>query len=453
MCGVLGTQETSVASAIDSMLKAMWRRGSSTRSFTTRAGKGHYVGIGMCDHPSQPSTGFQFHGDLVVAVDGFFYDPLKLVKAALWKGQPRSLSELVTLPGAFSFVAVAGEQLYAGREPVGQKPLYYGEGPNGVLVVASLRSALAAVGMKSPEAVPPGFVLAISKRRFTQFGDEHRLEGSGTSITSEEEAVSRLGELFHEAVSKGVPPDSGIAFSGGLDSTLVAVACKNAGKGPELVTVGVEGQPELEHAHRVATELGLPITICELSSSEIIDSLGEVVGIVESTDPVVVGVSVPFYFACRKARQMGLSTIVAGQMSDELFGGYARFEELALEGELERVESEMWKSVQMAPSNDFEPGDKVAVSLGLELRCPFAYIPLVEYALQLPVSLKVSVSRGRVVRKLVLRRLAEKMMLPDTVVNRPKKAVQYSSGVQRVLRKEARRRNKGLNEFLESFAD
>ena len=203
----------------------------------------------------------------------------------------------------------------------------------------------------------------------------------------------------------------------------------------------------------MATELGLPITICELSSSEIIDSLGEVVGIVESTDPVVVGVSVPFYFACRKARQMGLSTIVAGQMSDELFGGYARFEQLALEGELERVESEMWKSVQMAPSNDFEPGDKVAVSLGLELRCPFAYIPLVEYALQLPVSLKVSVSRGRVVRKLVLRRLAEKMMLPDTVVNRPKKAVQYSSGVQRVLRKEARRRNKGLNEFLESFAD
>src|SRR3990170_1925141 len=138
VCGVLGTQETSVASAIDSMLKAMWRRGSSTRSFTTRAGKGHYVGIGMCDHPSQPSTGFQFHGDLVVAVDGFFYDPLKLVKAALRKGQPQSLSELVTLPGAFSFVAVGGEQLYAGREPVGQKPLYYGEGPNGVLVVASL---------------------------------------------------------------------------------------------------------------------------------------------------------------------------------------------------------------------------------------------------------------------------------------------------------------------------
>ncbi|MEK6919419.1 MAG: asparagine synthase-related protein, partial [Thermoproteota archaeon] len=295
VCGVLGTQETSVASAIDSMLKAMWRRGSSTRSFTTRAGKGRYAGIGICDRPLQASTGLQFHGDLVVAVDGFFYDPTKLAKEALRKGQPQSLSELLTIPGAFSFVAVAGEQLYAGRDPVGQKPLYYGKSPNEVLAVASLRSPLAAVGVESPEAVPPGSVLATSKRSFTQFGDGHQLEGSGSSAASEEEAVSRLGELFHEAVSKGVPPGSGIAFSGGLDSALVAVACKNAGKGPELVTVGVEGQPELEHAHRVATELGLPITICELSSSEIIDSLGEVVGIVESTDPVVVGVSVPFY--------------------------------------------------------------------------------------------------------------------------------------------------------------
>ncbi len=113
----------------------------------------------------------------------------------------------------------------------------------------------------------------------------------------------------------------------------------------------------------------------------------------------------------------------------------------------------MWKSVQMAPSNDFEPGDKVAVSLGLELRCPFGYVPLVEYALWLPVALKVSVSRGRVVRKYILRRLAEKMMLPETVVNRPKKAVQYSSGIQKVLKREAKRRNKGLNEFLESFTD
>jgi hypothetical protein len=37
------------------------------------------------------------------------------------------------------------------------------------------------------------------------------------------------------------------------------------------------------------------------------------------------------------------------------------------------------------------------------------------------------------------------------VVNRPKKAVQYSSGVQKVLLKEAKKRKMKLSELLESL--
>src|SRR2546425_695627 len=82
------------------------------------------------------------------------------------------------------------------------------------------------------------------------------------------------------------------------------------------------------------------------------------------------------------------------QSSDELFGGYAKFEELALKEELDTVDLAMWNSVLAAAEGDFEPGDKVAVSFGLELRCPFAFLPLVNSALQLPVGLKVKMSQN-----------------------------------------------------------
>jgi len=56
-----------------------------------------------------------------------------------------------------------------------------------------------------------------------------------------------------------------------------------------------------------------------------------------------------------------------------------------------------------------------------------------------------------VIRKYILRKLAAHLELPDSVVDRPKKAVQYSSGVQKVLLKESKRKGVSLGKMLESF--
>jgi asparagine synthase (glutamine-hydrolysing) len=231
----------------------------------------------------------------------------------------------------------------------------------------------------------------------------------------------------------------------------VAYAAKENGLRPELITVGLKGQPELEHARRVAKELGLDITVRELSQSEIIDRLGEVVETVESSDSTLVGHSVPLFFVCEVAEEMGMGHLLVGQLSDELFAGYGRFEELALKHHFLEARKEVLRSVLAAATNDFEPGDKLAVSHRLELQSPFAYLPLVDYALSIPISLKLRLIGDGVVRKYVLRRLAASWKLPESVVNRPKKAVQYSTGVQKILLKEAKKRMMKLSELLESL--
>jgi len=383
------------------------------------------------------------------AVDGVIPATLELEEIGGEAGQ-EAFSEAIREHGGFSMLAISGGKLLAGRDILGLKPLYYGRDWSGAVAFASLKAGLSGIGIRDPRAVPPGHLVGVSNKQITVLVKDS-LSSSKEVEVSEDEATARVGHLLLESLAEDLPEDYAAAFSGGLDSTLMAHAAKENGLRPELITVGLKGQAELEHARQVAKELGLDISVRELSQSEIIDRLGEVVDTVESTDSTLVGHSVPLFFVCEVAQEMGMGHLLVGQLSDELFAGYGRFEELALKHHFREARKEVLRSVLAAATNDFEPGDKLAISHRLKLQCPFAYLPLVDYALSIPISLKLRLIGDGVVRKYVLRRLAASWKLPESVVNRPKKAVQYSTGVQKVLLKEAKRRKMTMQDLLSSL--
>jgi asparagine synthase (glutamine-hydrolysing) len=447
IAGIIGPDAGKEASKLDSVLKAMKSRGSLTQSMAIY-GEHESIALGSCSHHLVQSSKVDIERTSF-AVDGAIPATLELEEIGGEAGQ-EAFSEAIREPGGFSMLAISGGKLLAGRDILGLKPLYYGRDWSGAVAFASLKAGLSRIGIRDPRAVPPGHLVAVSNKQMTVLAKES-LSSSKELEVSEDEATARVGRLLLESLAENPPEDYALAFSGGLDSTLVAYAAKENGLRPELITVGLKGQAELEHARRVAKELGLDITVRELSQSEIMDRLGEVVETVESTDPTVIGHSVPLFFVCEVAEEMGMGHLLVGQLSDELFAGYGRFEELALKHHFLEARKEVLRSVLAAATNDFEPGDKLAVSHRLDLQSPFAYLPLVDYALIIPISLKLRLIGDGVVRKYVLRRLAAFWKLPESVVNRPKKAVQYSTGVQKVLLKEARTRKMKLSELLESL--
>jgi asparagine synthase (glutamine-hydrolysing) len=444
ICGLKGREADDLESKAKDLLSLMRKRGSESQTFSQSVASNEKIVIGVCDSTGSQSFARQA---MPLALDGVFFGD----DTGPDKTGPAGPSRLIQTPGAFAFLTLIRDQLIAGRDIVGQKPLYFGQTRDGTVAFASLQSPLVSIGIREPEPLPPGKVIRATARSYETLNDYSLNQPQEESIV-ESDATRTLNTLFTEAVGRVVPRGSGIAFSGGLDSALVAYVAKRSGLEPELISVGLKGQQELGHAERTAKSFGLHVDIRELSSSEILDSLPDVVEIIETTDPVIVGISVPIYFACQRAREMGLSYFAAGQLSDELFGGYGKFEAIALRDGTDTLGREMFDSVVAASVKDFDPGDKLAVAAGLELCCPFAYLPLVEYALKLPSSLRVNLSNGKVIRKYVLRRLAAHIGLPESVVDRPKKAVQYSSGVQKVLLKEAKRRGVSLGKMLESFA-
>ena len=392
--------------------------------------------IGFCNERNSLSGSFHETNTSIQAIDGaLFSDMLDQVETHSVLNDP---NVLFSSPGGFAFLGTTEGRLLAARDQLGQKPLYWGTDHGGNHAFASLIASLKSVGIVEPTPVAAGQVIELSELGPRISGD-HALAKPKHIDIPEEDAVEKVESLLLNAVSLMVPDNSALAFSGGVDSALVATACKKVGLNPELITVAMEGQDELEHARRAADDIGLPITTKALTQDEVLGAATKVTQMVETKSPVTLAISLPFHFACSLTRELGRRCIVMGQLSDELFGGYARFEEIAMKEGLDAVDAAMWKSVVAAPEGDFAPGDKVATWHGLEFRCPFAYQPLAMFALELPVALRVRVSAGRVVRKYLLRRLAEKWGLPDYVVNRPKKAFQYSSGVHKVLAREMRR--------------
>ncbi len=443
ICGLVGREADDLESKAKNILSIMEDRGLKSRTFVQSLPDREKIAIGICD-----SSGGQSFGNSAIplALDGVFFGD----DQGHGNSAPAGPSRLIQTAGAFAFLASLQDHLIAGRDIVGQKPLYYGQTEDGIVSFASLRTPLVSIGIRDPLPVPPGKVIGASVRGYETVND-YSLKPPKEEPIGELDATHALDDLFREAVRRAVPRHSGIAFSGGLDSTLVAEVARSEDLEPELISVGLKGQPELEHAEKTAKSFGIHANVRELSSSEILDSLHDLVRTIETADPVIVGISVPIYFACQKAREMGLSYVAVGQLSDELFGGYGKFEDIALQEGIDNLGREMFNSVVAASAKDFDPGDKLAVAAGLELCCPFAYLPLVKYALKLPASLRVKLADGKVTRKYILRRLAARLNLPDSVVDRPKKAVQYSSGVQKVLLKEAKRQGMSLGKMLESF--
>ena len=90
---------------------------------------------------------------------------------------------------------------------------------------------------------------------------------------------------------------------------------------------------------------------------------------------------------------------------------------------------------------------KICTFHGVTLLCPFLSTEIVDFALRLPVELKLE-RKIESLRKLVLRQVGRDVGLPSLIVEKPKKAIQYSTGVNNVLKRIAKKKKKTLSKYI-----
>ena len=411
--------------------------------------------VGYVSSKPTSASGYEFLqlDDAALVFEGRVYSPIS--KAAVMEQVAKEplhcealLQTLIAnADGDYSFLMLKDGWIAAGRDSVGVQPLYYGENQR-VAAIATNRKALWKLGIENPISFRPGNIAFVNREGF-QFKPVKTLTYTEPTSITLDEAAKRLQALLEESIQRRTHDvkEVAVAFSGGLDSSLVAYLASKLGVKVNLLHVSMENQAETEEAIEASDGLNLPLQVHLFKDSDVEKTLPKAVALIEEPDPIKASVGLPFYWAAEKAAEAGFRVMLAGQGADELFGGYQRYVNEYCKDGSEAVRKTMFNDVVRIHESNLERDLKITGFHDVELRLPFASFELAEFALTLPIECKIE-QKPDTLRKLVLRKVALNVGMPSSVVDKPKKAVQYSTGINNAIKRVAKKQGKTVNEYI-----
>ncbi|MGQ9718489.1 MAG: asparagine synthase family protein [Nitrososphaerales archaeon] len=380
------------------------------------------LAIGCC--LSKPS-------DDNVAIHGKVYHPegfdLSKRLKEVFEDIEKAPTILSKLDADFSFAEIKDNSLIYGRDSLGIKPLYFSK-ESGILGIASEMKALKSIGFENMERVHPGSIHKVSMKgeKSVMF---NKIEAGSKLSASMDEASDNVLKLLSESIRRRVRGLNRIAigFSGGLDSSLLALITSKLAK-VTLLSIYTKGSKD-EDVINSAKSLGLELEELQIDVKQVKDKIGLIQNLIESDRFMDLSIGLGMNLSAERCSQIGCDVLFLGQFADELFGGYAKYVRALRERGDEFVEDMMLQDVIDAHKNNFERDEK-ASSPHTEIRLPYTNTSLVDYALSLPLSLKITTDDQR---KLVLKEAAIEAGLPKDIASRRKRAFQYSSGLQKLI--------------------
>jgi asparagine synthase (glutamine-hydrolysing) len=237
--------------------------------------------------------------------------------------------------------------------------------------------------------------------------------------------VEEVATTIQRVVAETTPSSGGVTllYSGGLDSSLLAWLLR-ARPATRLLTVGVPGAPDLSAGRAGAALIGLPWSSRELAPERVARSPPALAVNRRSPPSPLWSVQVALDLAFDATED---ATVMVGQGADELFWGYAHFRGLPPAEGRRRAQADLDRLVTV----DWPATIGTAAGHGRRLLAPYLDPRLVALTKHFdPEELSWTLES-----KPLLRAAAYRLGLPSPLADRPKKAMQYGTGVDAILRR------------------
>ncbi len=243
--------------------------------------------------------------------------------------------------------------------------------------------------------------------------------------------VTKLHEQIILAIENTLKPQKiGIAFSGGVDSTLVAKICSDLGFEIFLLTIGFENSHDLEFSKKIATLLKLKHLTYIIPKSRFENDAKEIREEI-STDNLSWNENcIAFHYVSKLAKKHRIDKILTANGIDELFCGYNAYREAVDEGEkvvMSLMESKLENEIKMMKAIN-----KISSKFGVKIFQPLLSEEFVEFAKSIPIEEKIK-GKDDFVRKHLVRQLALSVGVPSDSALKRKKALQYGSLIHKNL--------------------
>lgn len=338
---------------------------------------------------------------------------------------------LLKFRGEFAFAVLERDsaRVFLARDPAGVKPLYWAR-RDGHLLLASEVKAFAGMGVQVHE-VPPGHCGWAGPEEDPQlhpYIDLLTLGEDEPQLTDLFEAKSELRRVYRESVALRVDTDLpvGVILSGGLDSSLAMIHVKEMHPDCIAYTVGMPGSPDLEYAKRLTKDLGVAHEVIEVKPRDIkAADVREAVRVSECTEYGDVINAVVSLKVFERVRDTGVKVVIAGDGSDELFGGYDMYADID-PGMARKLFSHKLRHLS---TTELQRVDRTSMGRQVEARVPYLDIEMLQLAMRIPMEFKV---RDGYEKWILRESFAD--VLPDYIKARHKNPMSRSSGFHERVR-------------------
>lgn len=437
MCGITGIWGAADVDTVRSMMDTLGHRGPDDRGmYVSPGGKGllGHTRLSIMDPEKGHQPLFNEDRSKAIVANGEIYNfPLLLPELSRRHSfGTRNDSEAIVhlyeehgpdtvsrLDGMYAFIIADGNDLFAARDPIGIKPLYYGKKNDAILFSSEIKAL--SPHCDAVHEFPPGTIYHSGKGFQTFYTVPEIAPEENMSI---EECVRQIRETVEQAVVKRLMSDVpvGAFLSGGLDSSIIAaIARKHIGH-LHTFSVGTEGSSDLAAARVVARHIGSIHHEYILTEQEIREKLPDIIYYLESFDQDLVRSAIPCYFTSRLASEH-VKVILTGEGADELYAGYTYYKDIqdaaVLNGELRR-------SVSALHNINLQRVDRMTMAHSIEGRVPFLDLKSISLGQRIPPELKLS--NGNKIEKWILRKAFEDL-LPKEIAWRVKEQFDEGSGV------------------------
>jgi asparagine synthase (glutamine-hydrolysing) len=343
------------------------------------------------------------------------------------------------------------------RDFVGARPLFYGvNGESSLCAFGSERKAVWAAGVKHVRRVDPGTIVTVYQPQHIEIKVKNRIKLShGNPAFNNGDAVKNLRMLLEGVLNELADEPIGVAFSGGLDSSLLYKLMTDP-VDSQCYAVGLPESYDLANARKTARLLNVDLQIIQPRIEQVETVIPHVIEAIESCSPLDVAIALPLYILATHIRAAGFRSALTGQGADELFAGYARYHNL-FTPTAETLRVTLEADLLDIAKNNLERDNLAAAAHSLELLLPYLDPQVVTFGLALDCSWKLHDG----INKYILRKIAEQVM-PYELAHQRKKAIQYGTGISQLLEKLARKtvlpkaRNPGMSAvrlYLQSIAE
>ncbi len=248
-----------------------------------------------------------------------------------------------------------------------------------------------------------------------------------------DEISQQLLDRIKSSISETVNTKKiGIAYSGGVDSTLISKICHDMDYDITLLTIGFPESHDILFAKKVNEYLKYPHHVLEIDSETFPGIALKINQTIKTENLSWNENSIAFYYVSKLANRLGLDAVITANGIDELFCGYNTYREAFLEGEsqinevmLAKLDNElkMMKAVNLVTSE-----------FGVTMFQPLLSPKFIKYAKTVPISEKIHGSED-LYRKHIVRKLAAEINVPEISCTKRKKALQYGSKIHKALLK------------------